>query len=707
MKLRDYETDWLRRIRRSPARRVLIVGPTGSGKTIVAAALMRHAIAGGQRVLFVVHRRELVKQAVQRLRDSGVAVRNVGVILGGARAVAERDILRARPNASIQVASIQTLARRNDALGASLVLIDEAHHAPAPSYRALLADYPLATVYGLTATPYRLDGAPLGDLFDDIVCSAPPSALVAARWLLKPRVYTVPKDQRADLTDVPVIAGDFARGALARAVNRKQLVGNIVEHHARHAQGRAAVCYAVSVEHGRNIVEAFQAHGVVADLLTGTTPTAGRVAMLERLVSGATAVIVNCMVLTEGWDCPEAKVAIVARPTMSTGLWNQMCGRITRPTAGEATPTPLVLDHAGNAHVHGLPLDDVAYSLDGCERARRAPKPGSTPEKLCGECGCALPIGARVCSNCGYAFSAKEIVETQGRLVLAKHADLGFARCVWPACPTPLRPVESHGPTPKRQQRMHMACRHVAVLARPPNKNRPCAYSACETPDVPVAFGAQSGMHARCRLRALGKRQKYELRPCAYELCKRGDLVRVRCHGRGSGRTRESLHKECRQARTAARYRCQYEHCPTPDVPLKRLRSKMHRKCVVAFARAHTQGEPKAPQRRDNKTCDVCGKTMRGKCLSCAMRAAWKRDGYRKRNLRARSATCESKRRRCDRCGKALLPNRDSSVRFHLECWQALKRQRQAARGAPTVTEILKAQVPRETKPDHFTPLGH
>jgi len=544
MKLRDYELDWLRRIRRASARRVLVVGPTGSGKTVVAAALMRGALDRGHRVLFVVHRRELVKQAVQRLRESGVAQHAIGVILGGGRVGDEIYTLAERPHARIQVASIQTLNRAR-APNASIVLIDEAHHATAKTYRALLAHYPKANVYGLTATPYRLDGRPLGDLFEEIVSAPPASDLIAARWLMRPRVYTVPYDQRPDLSGVRVFAGDFSKADLARAVNRKVLVGNIVDHYVKHAGSRSAVCYAVNVEHGEHIVASFDERGIDAELLTGDVPLRARVEILARFATGTTRVIVNCMVLTEGWDCPEAKLAIVARPTLSTCLWMQMCGRITRPTDGEATPTPLVLDHAGNAHVHGLPLEDVSYSLHGT-RVRAIAKPGSLPEKLCPICECALPIGARECSNCGHEFSASEISELEGKLVLATRVVKLHNHCQYEHCLTPGKPVlPQHG----KPGLMHMACIRARSAAA-----RCCQYEHCPTPN-----------------RRLSKRRHIEHRVCAKlrRALERQPVVKIKRvaeHGTRSKYTAGCRCERCRAA-SSAYQRAYYRRCATHVPP--------------------------------------------------------------------------------------------------------------------------------------------
>ena len=388
MKLRDYEADWVRRIKESKSKRILIVGPTGCGKTVVAVSLLRSAVQQGKRVLFLAHRKELISQARQRLIEHGVSPASVGII---------RSTEPENRSAKIQVASVQTLVRRKMP-PADVVFIDEAHHAASATYLKILRHYPKARVFGLTATPYRLDGKPLGKLFDEIVESVKPSKLIESGWINRPRVWTVPPEERANLEGVKTTAGDFNVGQLGAVSNKKSLVGSIVDHWKRLAEGLPTVCYAVSVAHAEHIAKSFRRAKVKAAVLSGETPGDKRAELLRMLKDGELQVLVNCMVLTEGWDCPEARCAIVARATMSQTLWFQMCGRIMRP--GERPP--IVLDHAGNALWLPLPGEDIDFSLETALR-KKGPVRGAK-EKACPECGNRLFLGCRVCPNCGFEF---------------------------------------------------------------------------------------------------------------------------------------------------------------------------------------------------------------------------------------------------------------------------------------------------------------
>jgi len=401
MKLRDYELEWTQRIKASKSKRVLIVGPTGCGKTVVAVSLIRSAIQQGKRVLFLAHRKELINQARQRLIEHGVNPVSVGII---------RSTEPENRAAKIQVASVQTLVRRKMP-PADVVFVDEAHHAASVTYLKILRHYPKARVFGLTATPYRLDGKPLGKLFDVIVESVKPSKLIEAGWINRPRVWTVPPEERANLEGVKTTAGDFNVGQLGAVSNKKSLVGSIVDHWNRLAEGLPTVCYAVSVAHAEHIAKSFRRAKVKAAVLSGETPGDKRAELLRMLKDGELQVLVNCMVLTEGWDCPEARCAIVARATMSQPLWFQMCGRIMRP----GDRPPIVLDHAGNALWLPLPGEDIDFSLETAIR-KKGPVRGAK-EKTCPECGNRLFLGCRVCSSCGFEFwTGEPPEEVQGEL---------------------------------------------------------------------------------------------------------------------------------------------------------------------------------------------------------------------------------------------------------------------------------------------------
>lgn len=403
---------------RAPGARLLLVSPTGSGKTFTAAQIILDEIARGGRVIFAAHRQELISQTYGSLVRLGLEERAIGVIMGDGvitHPITRRRANCARPLAPVQVASIDTLRNRPKPQGVTMLFFDESHRALSPSYVKLAEAYPDATVVGLTATPWRGDGRGLGALFSKLHVVATPKQLMDDGHLIEPRVFSHP--HRADVSKVATVAGDYNEKQLAEVCDKKELVGSIVEHWRRHLDGRRTVAFAVNVEHSKHIVEQFVAAGVAAEHLDGTTPDDERAGILGRLASGQTLVVSNCAVLCEGFDCPAVEGCILARPTKSLSLFLQCAGRALRPSQGKTAAT--ILDHAGSALEHGLPQDDREYSLDG--KKKRAKQAVSVKE--CPKCFAALPSSAKVCFFCGHSF-AEAVDPDAGKLLEERDGDL-------------------------------------------------------------------------------------------------------------------------------------------------------------------------------------------------------------------------------------------------------------------------------------------
>jgi DNA repair protein RadD len=380
------------------AKRVVVVLPVGAGKTCVAAEMIRLALARGKRVLFIVHRIELVRQAVDRLASVGITA---GTVTATSQDVRE-----------VTVASIQTMHARECYPPADLLFLDECHHARAKTWGEALERYPAAYVIGLTATPFRLDGQGLGDVFHELVIGVRTATLCAEGVLVEPDVYAPPGP---DLANVRVRRGDFEERALADAMEKPKLVGDIVEHWQRICSGRRTVAFAASVRHSEMIRDAFLAAGVKAAHVDGKTPREERRAALESLARGDVPVISNCALFGEGTDVPALEVAILARPTASRALHIQMIGRIMR--AAEGKGSAVVLDHAGNSHRHGLVTDHIEYSLAG---KQKIPVPRIY---RCPSCYVVLPGPVDVCPECGFvwpASAAREAAPPTVEGVLAK-----------------------------------------------------------------------------------------------------------------------------------------------------------------------------------------------------------------------------------------------------------------------------------------------
>ncbi len=390
--LRDYQVQAIDRLREAVAAgsgRVILVSPTGSGKTTIAARLIELAIARGSHVLFIAHRTELIEQCSARLALFGLPH---GIIKAG---------FRPDPGQQVQVASIQTLVRRS-LPPADLVVVDECHHASAASYRHVLDAYPAADVIGLTATPTRIDGKGLGDLFDGLVEAITVSEAIAQDYLMRTRVLA---PSSPDLVGIRTIAGEFDPRTLALRVERPNLLGSIAEHWGKNARGMRSVLFAANVAHSQHLVSSLRGVGARAAHLDGETDPAERARVLQLLRDGELDVVSNCGILTEGWDLPNLGAVICARPTQSLALHVQMLGRVQRPAPGKTQA--LILDHAGNVHRHGFAEDDREWTLSA-SKAKRANSEFVAPVKTCKSCYLVVPLNTRTCPECGAAFVVEE-----------------------------------------------------------------------------------------------------------------------------------------------------------------------------------------------------------------------------------------------------------------------------------------------------------
>jgi DNA repair protein RadD len=401
--LRPYQAQAIAEARRAYAERnraVLMVMPTGAGKTFTASTVVQGAAQRKNTTWWITHRRELASQASQTFYSLGIPH---GLIQAGHMS---------DPRAVVQVASIQTIARRVDDLPEpALIVFDETHHIGAATWDALFQRFPAARILGLTATPWRLDGTGLGHWYSAMVEGPSTAELIADGSLSPYRLFAPPAP---DLSGVATAAGDYQRGALAQAMNKPQIVGDAIGHYADLCPGKRAVVFAAGVENSRNIAAQFNAAGILAEHVDGSMPVDARDAAVARFRSGETLILSNADLFGEGFDVPAIEAAILLRPTKSLSLHLQQVGRALRPAPGKTEA--IILDHAGNSLIHGLPDDPREWSLDDREKRRRA-APAEVEARTCENCFFVYrPVPE--CPNCGYAppVRVREIEQVDGTL---------------------------------------------------------------------------------------------------------------------------------------------------------------------------------------------------------------------------------------------------------------------------------------------------
>lgn len=406
IRLRDYQSDLVDGIRnsfRSGKRAPMAVAPTGSGKTVLFSHIAKGTSAKGNRVMILVHRQELLEQTSRTLNSFGLLH---GIVAAG------RSPDRTQP---VQVASVQTLVRRLNFYRPDLIIIDECHHGVAGSWRKVIDAYPNARILGVTATPERLDGRGLGDVFDDMILGPEVADLIDAGHLCKPKYYAPP--QVAKLANIHKTAGDYNKGELAAAMDKAAITGDAVDHYRRICPGVPAVAFCASISHAQHVAEQFQAAGFRAATIDGTLDREQRRDRVKALGDRRLHVLTSCEIINEGFDLPVVTAAILLRPTMSLSLHLQQIGRVLRPSEGKTHS--VILDHVGNLASHGFAEDQREWSLDGRKKSKRTKDQEPEVKVMqCEECFCCHPP-APSCPQCGFVYPrrVREIEQVDGDLV--------------------------------------------------------------------------------------------------------------------------------------------------------------------------------------------------------------------------------------------------------------------------------------------------
>jgi DNA repair protein RadD len=388
--LRDYQQEAIDELRQGYAqgnRCQMLAAATGSGKTAMASHVIETAAKKGHKSCFIVDRKVLVAQAVRHLSSLGLTV---GVLQGENTSMGFQD--------DVVVASIQTIRTRHLPHKTAFIVIDEAHILHKAHIELIeaeeLKDVP---VIGLSATPLRVD---LGKYFTNIVRGPSIQKLTDDGYLVPVKAFGPTEDMLKQVLDgVGTTKDDFVEKQLAKAMNQKELIGDIVDTWKRKAEGKRTLCFACDIAHSKSICDDFIAEGVSAAHVDAYTDEDERKEIFAAFEKGDITLLTSVNVLSIGFDMPIAEVGILARPTLSLAMHIQQGGRLIRPAEGK--DYALILDHAGNIARHGLPTDFVVPDLTNMTRDEIFSKKNDVKMKPCSECGYMMEPGQMVCPSCG------------------------------------------------------------------------------------------------------------------------------------------------------------------------------------------------------------------------------------------------------------------------------------------------------------------
>ena len=395
MPLRPYQIDLengVRQAYREGYRSPCIVLPCGGGKSVIIADIAKQTTAKGNRVLFLVHRRELCDQIRNTFTRWGVNMRLCDIMM------------------------VQTAARRLGKIPEpKLIITDENHHCLANTYRKIYDYFPDCRRVGVTATPVRLNGDGLGDVNDKLIIG------VSAKWLianncLAPYDYYAPSI--VDLSGAKISRGEFDTSSVEKLVLKKAVFGDVVSYYRKLADGKQAICYCTSIRHSIEMAAAFCSAGIEAEHIDGSTPKVERDEIVRKFKNGAIDILCNVDLISEGFDVPDCECAILLRPTQSLTLYIQQAMRCMRYRPGKRA---VIIDHVGNYARHGLPDDDREWTLAKKDHSKKMEKSEADEDTVTQCPTCFLTFHTRdefgeivrICPDCGAEIPVKERKEIE------------------------------------------------------------------------------------------------------------------------------------------------------------------------------------------------------------------------------------------------------------------------------------------------------
>ncbi len=369
LKLRDYQEELKNKLREAFKiyKKVILLAPCGAGKTVIASSIIKDSINKNKNIWFIVHRRELQAQAEKTLEKYGI------------------------PKDKIKVFMVQTLANKLNKINEipDMIIYDECQHATSKTYQRITDKFPNSYFVGLSATPCRLSGKPLGDIFEFIVSGITANTLIQRKFLADYEYYA--PDFDLDFENVTIKNGDYEKEELNILMEKSTIYSNILETYKKLANNKKTIIYCHSIEYSKKIEKLFLDNGYSIKHFDGDTPKNDRDNIIEDFRNNKIQILTNVDLIGEGFDVPNCECVLLLRATKSLSLYIQQSTRCLRPNGDKKA---IIIDCVGNIYEHGMPTMDRKWELT------------QSPQKYCNDNEDGT-LKIKRCTNCLKVYDGK------------------------------------------------------------------------------------------------------------------------------------------------------------------------------------------------------------------------------------------------------------------------------------------------------------
>lgn len=377
IQLRSYQENLKNKTREAfkKYKKVIMLAPCGAGKTVISSSIITDSINKGKKVCFIVHRQELKSQAENTLEKIGISRAKVYMI--------QTLVNEIKKNKIVEIPD--------------MIVLDECQHSAAKTYLELFNNYSDTYFLGLTATPCRLQGKPLGDIYECIVKEIEAEDLIKMGYLADYDYYA-PK-MNTDFTKVKIKRGDYDKEEVEKYLSNATIYGDIIKYYKQFADNKKTIVYCPTISYSEKIEKLFNDNGYVAKHFDGCTNDTERKQIVEDFRNGKIKILTNVDLIGEGFDVPDCECVLLLRPTQSLSLYIQQSTRCLRPNGDKKA---IIIDYVGNCFRHGMPTEPREWSLEKSIKCKNPNGENGILIRQCPNCYKVYNAKIRVCPYCNF-----------------------------------------------------------------------------------------------------------------------------------------------------------------------------------------------------------------------------------------------------------------------------------------------------------------